>query len=184
MREQRCWVHKTANVLNKLPKFVQPKVKKRLQDIWMAETKDEAEKAFDFFVETFAHKYDKAVACLAKDREAMLTFYDFPAEHWKHLRTTNLIESTFATVCLRTARTKGGLRRKTVRTMVFKLCQTASKMAPSGWFTPTRRDHPGRHVQGWRKANRPRRLKPSSPTFGIGSRESKTGLPLFDNWSP
>ena len=127
VREQRCWVHKTANVLNKLPKFVQPKVKKRLQDIWMAETKDEAGKAFDFFVETFAHKYDKAVACLAKDREAMLTFYDFPAEHWKHLRTTNPIESTFATVRLRTARTKGCLSRKTVLIMVFKLCQSASK---------------------------------------------------------
>ena len=127
VREQRCWVHKTANVLNKLPKSVQPKVKKRLQDIWMAETKDEAEKAFDFFVEIFGPKYDKAVACLAKNRVELLTFYDFPAEHWKHLRTTNPIESTFATVRLRTARTKGCLSRKTALMMVFKLCQSASK---------------------------------------------------------
>ena len=99
-------VHKTVNVLNKLPKSLQAKAKRALQDIWMAETK-EALAAFDAFVETYGVKYDKAVACLAKDRDALLAFYDFPAEHWKHLRTTNPIESTFATIRHRTVRAKG-----------------------------------------------------------------------------
>ena len=126
-REQRCWVHKIANVLNKLPKSVQPRAKQHLQDIWMAETRAVAEKAFDFFLEAYGPKYDKAVACLAKDRDVLLAFYDFPAEHWKHIRTTNPIESTFATVRLRTTKTKGCLSRMTALTMVFKLCQSASK---------------------------------------------------------
>ena len=126
-REQRCWLHKTGNVLNKLPKSLQAKAKEHLQDIWMAETKDRAEKAFDFFLEAYGAKYDKATACLAKDRAVLLTFYDFPAEHWKHLRTTNPIESTFATVRLRTIKTKGCLSRTTALTMVFKLCQSAAK---------------------------------------------------------
>ena len=126
-REQRCWVHKTANVLNKLPKSVQPRAKQHRQDIWMAETRAVAEKAFDFFLEAYGPKYDKAVACLAKDRDVLLAFYDFPAEHWKHIRTTNPIESTFATVRLRTTKTKGCLSRMTALTMVFKLCQSASK---------------------------------------------------------
>ena len=126
-REQRCWVHKTANVLNKLPKSVQPRAKQHLKDIWMAETRAVAEKAFDFFLEADGPKYDKAVACLAKDRDVLLAFYDFPAEHWKHIRTTNPIESTFAAVRLRTTKTKGGLSRMTALTMVFKLCQSASK---------------------------------------------------------
>ena len=91
-REQRCWLHKTGNVLNKLPKSLQAKAKGHLQDIWLAETKDRAEKAFDFFLEAYGAKYDKATACLAKDRAGLLTFYDFPAEHWKHLRTTNPID--------------------------------------------------------------------------------------------
>jgi len=94
-REQRCWVHKTANVLNKMPKSLQSKAKGHLQDIWMAETRSDAEKAFDFFQEAYGAKYDKAVDCLTKDRERLLTFYDFPAEHWKHLRSTNPIESIF-----------------------------------------------------------------------------------------
>ena len=126
-REQRCWVHKTANVLNKLPKGLQPKAKRHLQEIWMAATKDDAETAFDFFLQAYGAKYDKAVACLAKDRDALLAFYDVPAEHWKHIRTANPIESTFATVRLRTTKTKGCLGRKTALTMVFKLCQSASK---------------------------------------------------------
>ena len=96
-RGQRCWVHKTVNVLNKLPKSLQAKAKRALQDIWMAKTKKDALAAFDAFVETYGVKYDKAVACLVKDRDALLAFYDFPAEHWKHLRTTNPMESTFAT---------------------------------------------------------------------------------------
>jgi putative transposase len=99
-RGQRCWVHKTANVLNKLAKSEQSKAKRALQEIWMAETKKDALAAFDVFVEGV--KYDKAVECLAKDRDALLTFYNFPAEHWKHLRTTNVIESSFATVRHRT----------------------------------------------------------------------------------
>jgi len=126
-REQRCWVHKTANVLNKLPKSAQPRAKQHLQDIWMAETKEDADKAFDFFLQAYRPKYDKAAHCLAKDRDVLLAFYDFPAEHWKHIRTTNPIESTFATVRLRTTKTKGCLSRKTALTMVFKLCQSAQK---------------------------------------------------------
>jgi transposase-like protein len=124
-REQRCWVHKTANVLNDLPKGKQPKAKNMLHDIWMAETKAEAVKAFDLFVETFQAKYPKAADGLAKDREVLLTFYDFPAEHWMHIRTTNPIESTFATVRLRSAKTKGCGSRIACLTMVFKLTQSA-----------------------------------------------------------
>jgi len=126
-REQRCWVHKTANVLNKLPKGLQPRAKQHLQEIWMAETRAAAETAFDFFLEAYGPKYDKAATCLEKDRDVLLTFYDFPAEHWKHLRSTNPVESTFATVRHRTTKTKGCLSRKTAMTMVFKLCQSASK---------------------------------------------------------
>jgi putative transposase len=124
-REQRCWVHKTANVLNKLPKGVQAKAKQHLHQIWMAETKEAAEAAFDHFVEAYGAKHDKAVACLIKDRDALLRFYDFPAEHWKHVRTTNPVESAFATVRLRTTKTRGCLSRKTALTMVFRLCQSA-----------------------------------------------------------
>jgi transposase-like protein len=124
-REQRCWVHKTANVLNDLPKGKQPKAKNMLHDIWMAETKAEAVKAFDLFVATLQAKYPKATECLAKDREVLLTFYDFPAEHWIHIRTTNPIESTFATVRLRSAKTKGCGSRIACLTMVFKLTQSA-----------------------------------------------------------
>jgi len=124
-REQRCWVHKTANVLNKLPNHLQPKAKAMLHDIWMAATKAQAEKAFALWVATFQAKYPAAVDCLVKDREALLTFYDFPAEHWVHLRTTNPIESTFATVRLRTAKTKGCGSRTACLTMVFKLAQAA-----------------------------------------------------------
>jgi putative transposase len=124
-REQRCWVHKTANVLNCLPKSAQPKAKSMLQEIWMAETKADAGKAFDQFVATFEAKYPKATECLGKDRDVLLTFYDFPAEHWRHLRTTNPIESTFATVRLRTRRTKGCGTRMATLTMVFKLAWCA-----------------------------------------------------------
>ena len=127
VREQRCWVHKTANVLNKLPKSVQGKAKAHLQEIWMAETKADAESAFDFFLQAYGAKYDKAVECLAKDRDRMLTFYDFPAEHWKHVRSTNPIESTFATVRIRTTKTKGCLSRNTALAMVFKLLLSARR---------------------------------------------------------
>ncbi len=103
----RCWVHKTANVLNKMPKSVQPKAKADLHEIWLAETRKNANKAFDAFLEKYSAKYSGASDCLKKDRDVLLTFYDFPAEHWKHLRTTNPIESTFATIRLRHRRTKG-----------------------------------------------------------------------------
>lgn len=126
-REQRCWVHKTANVLNSLPKGRQSKAKGMLHDIWMAETEIEADKAFDLFIETFEAKYPKATNCLAKDRDVFLAFYDFPAEHWVHIRTTNPIESTFATVRLRTRRTKGCGSRMACLTMVFRLTQCAEQ---------------------------------------------------------
>jgi transposase-like protein len=128
-REQRCWVHKMANVLDKLPKGSQPKAKGMLHEIYLAETKAEAEKAFDLFVKTYEAKYPKATECLAKDREALLTFYDFPGEHWVHIRTTNPIESVFATVRLRHDKTKGSGTRTACLTMVFKLMESASK----GW---------------------------------------------------
>jgi putative transposase len=124
-QEQRCWVHKTANVLNKMPKSIQAKAKSMLQAIWMAETRAKANEAFDLFTATFEAKYPKAVACLIKDRAVLLRFYDFPAEHWVHLRTTNPIESTFATVRLRTTRTKGCGSRTACLTMVFKLARCA-----------------------------------------------------------
>jgi putative transposase len=126
-RGQRCWVHKSANVLNKLPKSQQSKAKRALQEIWMAETKKDARAAFDAFVETWGAKYDKAVECLIKDRDALLAFYDFPAEHWRHLRTTNVIESSFATVRHRTVRSKGCLSNKTALAMIFKLAEAAER---------------------------------------------------------
>ena len=127
IQEQRCWVHKTANVLDKLPKGMQSKAKAALHEIYEAETKADAEKAFDLFAKTHEAKYPKAVECLVKDRGSLLTFYDFPAEHWRHIRTTNPIESTFATVRLRTVKTKGSGSRTACLTMVFKLMESASK---------------------------------------------------------
>ena len=126
-REQRCWVHKTANVLNKMPKSVQPKAKVDLHEIWQAETREEASDAFDHFLEKYAAKYEAACQCLKKDRDVLLTFYDFPAEHWRHIRTTNPIESTFATIRLRHRRTKGNGTRRASLTMMFKLAQSAQK---------------------------------------------------------
>jgi len=126
-RGQRCWVHKTANVLNKLPKSQQAKAKRALEQIWMAGTKKDALIAFDAFVEIYDIKYEKVVECLTKDRDALLAFYDFPAEHWKHLRTSNPVESTFATVRHRTVRSKGCLSNKTALAMIFKLAQAAEK---------------------------------------------------------
>lgn len=127
MRQQRCWVHKTANVLNKLPKSAQPKAKQALHDIWMAETKELAEKAFDLFIETYQDKYPGVAQCLLKDQTELLTFYDFPAKHWQSIRTTNPIESTFATIRHRTKRSKGCLSRTTMLHMMFKLGQCAEK---------------------------------------------------------
>jgi putative transposase len=126
-RHQRCWVHKTANVLNKLPPSLQGKAKQDLHAIYEAENRKAAEDAFGRFVTKYGAKYDKAATCLTKDREALLTFYDFPAEHWKHVRTSNPIESTFATVRLRTAKTKGCLSRQTALAMVYKLAKSAER---------------------------------------------------------
>ena len=120
-------MHKTANVLNKLPSSVQGKAKKDLHAIYQAETRETAEQAFDRFIAKYGTKHDKAAACLIKDRVALLAFYDFPAEHWKHLRTSNPIESTFATVRLRTDKTKGCLSRDTALAMVFKLAKSAER---------------------------------------------------------
>lgn len=126
-RHQRCWVHKTANVLNKLPKSMQPKVKASLHEIWMAEKREDAYKAFDNAVALFSAKYPKAMECLAKDKEELLAFYDFPAEHWIHIRTTNPIESAFSTVRLRTHKSRNCGSRDTTLAMVFKLMEVAQK---------------------------------------------------------
>ena len=126
-REQRCWVHKTANILDKMPKSIQPKAKAAIHDIYMADTKKEALVAYEHFINLYSDKYPKAVECLTKDKERLFTFYDFPAAHWRHIRSTNPIESTFATVRLRTARTKGMGTRITTLTMVWKLGIEAEK---------------------------------------------------------
>jgi transposase-like protein len=126
-RHQRCWVHKTANVLNKFPKSMQPNAHKDLREIWLSPDRATAEAAITIFAEKYAPKYDRAVECLIKDRETLLTFFDFPADHWDHLRTSNPIESVFATVRHRTVRMKGALSQDTARLMVFKLVMAASK---------------------------------------------------------
>ena len=126
-RHQRCWVHKTVNVLDKLPKSQQPSAKAMLHEIWMSATKDDAVKAFDRFIATYQAKYPKVTECLEKDRNELLAFYDFPAEHWQHLRTSNPIESTFATVRLRTSKTKGAGSRSACLAMAFKLVESAQK---------------------------------------------------------
>ena len=124
---QRCWVHKTVNVLDKMAKKVQSGAKEKLHEIWMAPTRADAERAFDQFAEVYQAKYPAAVECLTKDRDELLAFYDFPAEHWIHVRTTNPIESTFATVRLRHRRTKGNGSRRACLAMVFKLCESAAR---------------------------------------------------------
>jgi putative transposase len=126
-KPQRCWVHKTANILNVLPKSVHGKAKQDLHAIYEAENRAMAEAALERLISRYGAKYDRAAACLSKDREVLLAFYDCPAEHWKHIRTTNPIESTFATVRLRTAKTKGCLSRTTALAMVFKLTKSAER---------------------------------------------------------
>ncbi|TXF10006.1 IS256 family transposase [Pelomicrobium methylotrophicum] len=126
-RHQRCWVHKTANVLNALPKSLQAKAKADLHEIWMAPTREQAVVAFNHFIKAYGAKYPRVVEKLTRDREALLAFYDFPAEHWIHLRTTNPIESTFATVRHRTTRTKNCVSRATFLGLAFKLVQEAEK---------------------------------------------------------
>ena len=124
---QRCWVHKTANILDKMPKGVQGAAKQRIHDMYMAETKEQALKAYDEFIRLYEAKFPAACACLEKDKDDLFTFYDFPAEHWIHLRTTNPIESTFSTVRLRTVRTKGCGSRIATLMMVYKLAEQAEK---------------------------------------------------------
>jgi len=126
-RHQRCWFHKVANVLNHFPKSMQPSVTADLREISHAETRGAALSAIETFKEKYAAKYERGVACLTKDTEALLAFYDFPAEHWDHLRTSNPIESVFATVRHRTVRTKAALSQKTAKLMVFALVRAASK---------------------------------------------------------
>ena len=126
-RSQRCWVHKTKNVLNYLPKSLQSKAKAALQQIWMAPSREQAHRAFDRFVAMYKAKYPKATECLKRDRDALLAFYDFPAEHWVHIRTTNPVESTFATVRLRTDKTRGCVSRNTILALVFRLGLSAEK---------------------------------------------------------
>ena len=145
-RAQRCWVHKTANVLNKLPKSLQEKAKDDLHEIWMAETRENANAAFDTFVDKYGAKYPKAVGCLKKDRDVLLTFYDFPAEHWVHLRTTNPIESTFATVRLRHRRTKGNGNRTACLSMVFMLVCVAERK----WRRLNRSEQLGKLLEGYK----------------------------------
>ncbi len=125
--QQRCWMHKTMNVLNCLPKSGQAKAKQALHNIWQAATRAEAEKAFDLFIRTYEPKYPKATTCLQKDREELMTFYDFPAQHWQSIRTSNPIESTFATIRHRTKRSKGCLSRDGMLHMMFKLSECAEK---------------------------------------------------------
>jgi putative transposase len=126
-RHQRCWVHKAVNILNKLPKSLQANARQDLREIWLAPDRVTAERAIATFEAKYAPKYDRAVACLVKDREALLAFYDFPAEHWDHLRSSNPIESVFATVRHRTVRTKGALSQETAKLMVFKLVMAAAR---------------------------------------------------------
>ena len=126
-RHQRCWMHKTMNVLNCLPKLSQPKAKAALHDIWQAETKANAEKAFDLFIKTYEPKYPKAALCLQKDREELIAFFDFPAQHWQSIRTSNPIESAFATIRHRTKRSRGCLSREGMLHMMFKLGQCAQQ---------------------------------------------------------
>ncbi len=126
-KRQRCWVHKTANILDKMPKSVQPKAKSLIHDMYMAETEENALKSYDHFISSYQDKYPKAVGCLTKDKDDLFTFYGFPGIHWIHIRTTNPIESTFATVRLRTKRTKGCGSRTATLTMVWKLCCEAEK---------------------------------------------------------
>ena len=150
MRRQRCWVHKTANILDKIPKGVQAKAKQAIQDMYMVETKKQALTAYEEFLRLYGAKFPAACACLEKDKDDLFTFYDFPAEHWVHLRTTNPIESTFATVRLRTARTKGCGSRTATLTMVYQLAAQAEKP----WRRLNKHEdiaprHPGHPVCRW-----------------------------------
>lgn len=143
-KPQRCWVHKTANVLNKLPKKQQSQAKTALWEIYRAETKNEAHQAFNRFIKTYELKYPEAAQCLAKDQDALLAFFDFPAEHWPHIRSSNAIESTFATVRLRTDKTRGCVSKATIVSLVFKLVESAQKR----WLRIRGFKHLGEVIEG------------------------------------
>ena len=184
-RHQRCWVHKVANVLNKFPKSMAPTVKSDLRDVWQAETRAAAQAAMDTFAEKYGAKYDKAVACLTKDREALLAFFDFPAEHWDHLRTANPIESVFATVRHRTVRTKGALSQKTAKLMVFTLVRAASKkwrrLNGGQPVASRRRRHQVHRRRRHRRCRNSRRLiRPRHPNSAIAHRALATPVELDD----
>jgi putative transposase len=177
-RHQRCTVHKTVNVLDKMPKSVQPAAKIDLREIWAAPDRATAEAAVATFAEKYRTKYAKAVTCLIKDRAALLTFYHFPAEHWDHLRTSNPIESVFATVRHRTVRTKGALSQDTARLMVFKLVMAAAKT----WRRlrePVAQSRPGRHIpkrrRGYQYASTECRLITTPPKFRHSSSPTQGG---------
>ena len=155
-RQQRCWVHKTCNVLNYLPKRSQPKARKMLHEIWRAETRADAVKAFDLFIETYEPKYPKAAECLAKDRDELMTFFDFPAKHWQSIRTSNPIESAFATIRHRTKRSKGCLTRDGMLHMMFKLAECAEK----SWRRLRGFDHLADVIQGVQFINGVRKTNP------------------------
>ena len=154
-REQRFWVHKTANGLGAMPKSLHEKAKPDLQDIWMAETKKEVNAGFDIFVKTYSLRYEKAVGKLVKDRDELLAFYNFPAEHWKHIRTTNPIESVFDTDKNRTWKTKGCLNRKTALAMVFRLMMSDKKK----WRKISGPNHLPEVIQGVEFKNRIKQIQ-------------------------
>ena len=148
-RTPRCWMHKTGNILNYLPKSSQAKAKQGLHEIWMAETRAKAARAFDDWLERYEDKYPKATACLARDRDQLLAFYDFPAAHWTHLRTTNIIESAFATIRHRSSRAKGCVTRQPMLSMIYKMGRCAEK----SW----------RRLRGFRQLARSSRESGSTP---------------------
>ena len=178
-RHQRCWVHKVANVLNKFPRSMAPTLKSDLRDVWQAETRAAAQAAMDTFAEKYGAKYDKAVACLTKDREALLTFFDFPAEHWDHLRTANPIESVFATVRHRTVRTKGALSQKAAKLCLHPGPRRLEEVAPPDGGEPVasrRRRHQVHRRRRHRRCRISRRLIwPRHPDLAIARGEVEGG---------
>jgi len=165
-KQQRCWFHKMGNVLDKLPKSLLATAKKQLQEIWMAPTRKQAYEAFDYFIECYQAKYPKATECLQKDKEELLAFYDFPAEHWVHIRTTNPIESTFSMVRHRTYKSKGAFSRTTILTMVFKLCENAQKH----WYRVKGFNYLADVIQGVKFVNGAREInKTESVNVGIAA---------------
>ncbi len=183
-RHQRCTVHKTANVLNKLPKSVQPAAQADLREIWSAPDRATAETAITTFAEKYAAKYDKAATCLVKDRDALLTFCDFPAEHWDHLRTSNPIESVFATVRHRTVRTKGALSQgHRPAHGVQARHRRRQDMAQAEGREPVAQGRPGRHIpkrrRGDQHASTERRLIMASPRFQHSSGLGRPALSRF-----